>query len=133
MHRAVLDTNVYISAYGFGGKPGALLRAAILGRFVLVTSVQILTETADNLYSVLGFDDEHVTAVVRQLARIAEVADPEERLAILNDEPDNRVLECAVKANADVIVSGDRHLLDLGEFRGIRIVRVAEFLRGLEG
>lgn len=131
MRRAVLDTNVFISAYGFGGKPANVLREAIAGLFVLVTSPAILTEVADKLYEVLGFDDEHVREVVSQLARIAEIVRPEVRLAVLADEPANRVLECATEGAADVIVSGDHHLLDLGTYDGVRIVRVAEFAEGL--
>jgi predicted nucleic acid-binding protein len=50
----------------------------------------------------------------------------------LKDEADNRILECAVAGNADFIVSGDRHLLSLKEFRDIPIVRAAEFLSRLE-
>ncbi len=131
MSRVVLDTNVFVSAYGFGGKPAEVLRGAIAGVYVLVTSPAILTELADKLYEVLGFDDEHVREVVSQLARIAEVVRPEVRLAVLADDPDNRVLECATEGGADVIVSGDHHLLDLGTHDGVRIVRVAEFLEGL--
>ena len=131
MSRVVLDTNVFVSAYGFGGKPAEVPRGAIAGVYVLVTSPAILTELADKLYEVLGFDDEHVREVVSQLARIAEVVRPEVRLAVLADDPDNRVLECATEGGADVIVSGDHHLLDLGTHDGVRIVRVAEFLEGL--
>ncbi len=132
MNRVVLDTNVFISAYGFGVKPADVLRAAILGRFTLVTSAAILAETADKLHSVLDFDDEHVRGVLLQVARIAEIASPDERLTVIADEPDNRVLECAIAANADVIVSGDSHLLDLGTFRAVEIVRVADFLTRLD-
>ncbi|MDO8950108.1 MAG: putative toxin-antitoxin system toxin component, PIN family [Actinomycetota bacterium] len=126
--RVVLDTNVYISAYGFGGKPAALVRAAILGEYTLVTSPAILTEVADKLYEVLGFDDEHVRDVIRQIARVAEVVRPAEVIHILTDEADNRVLECAVAGEADLIVSGDKHLLDLGAYESVRVARVAELL-----
>jgi predicted nucleic acid-binding protein len=53
-------------------------------------------------------------------------------LAISEDPTDDRILECAVAAEAEVIVSGDTHLLSLGGFRGIPIQRVAEFLHGLQ-
>ncbi len=59
-----------------------------------------------------------------------QVAESDERIAAITaDLSDNMFLECAVAAGADVIVSGDRHLLDLGEFRGIPIVTAAEFLQ----
>jgi putative PIN family toxin of toxin-antitoxin system len=126
--RVVLDTNVYISAYGFGGKPAAVLRAAILGEFELVTSPQILTEVADKLAAVLGFDREHVEEVVRQIARVAVVVRPRARLSIVADDADDRILEAALESGADCIVSGDRHLLDLVNWEGIRVTKVADFL-----
>ena len=129
MARLVLDTNVFISAYGFGGKPAQLMRAVIDGTHILVTSPAILSEVADKLYEVLGFDDGHVREVVMQIARIAQVVRPADRLHVIADDPDNRILECAVCGTADLIVSGDRHLLELEAYEGIRIVRVSDVLR----
>lgn len=126
VRRLVLDTNVYISAYGFGGKPASLMRAVIAGDFDLVTSPAILAEVAEKLYDVLGFDDAHVREAIGQLCRIAEIVRPEPSIHVISDEPDNRVLECAVAGGADAIVSGDRHLMELGTFEGIRILKVAE-------
>lgn len=130
MSRVVLDTNVYISAYGFGGKPAEVMRAAILGEFELVTSPAILVEVADKFEAVLGFDREHTTDVVKQIARVATVVRPLQRIAVVADDADNRILEAAAESGAGLIVSGDRHLLDLGEWEGVRVVRVAEFLGG---
>ncbi len=67
-------------------------------------------------------------AAVRHVAAVATVLKPEKRLAVLADDPDNRILECAVAARAEGIVTGDRHLLDLGTFEGIQIVTLAVFL-----
>lgn len=128
MCRVVLDTSVYISAYGFGGRPAEVLRAAITGEYALLTSPAVLAEVADKLYTVLGFDDEHVRAAIMQLSRIAEVVRPEARLTVVSDDPDNRILECATEGAADVTVSGDHHLLDLGAYHGIRIIRPADML-----
>lgn len=128
--RLVLDTNVLISAYGFGGKPAELMRAIIGGEHVLITSPALLTEFADKLYSVLGYDDDHVRAAVQQLARLAEIVRPDATLRVIADEPDDRVLECAVEGRAEVIVSGDHHLLDLGEYGGVPIVRVSGLIPG---
>lgn len=128
MRRIVLDTNVYISAYGFGGKSVEVLRAAIAGEYTLLTSPAILTEVADKLYGVLGFDDEHVRAVILQVSRIAEIVRPEAHLTVVADEPDNRTLECAAEGKTGLIVSGDHHLLDLGAYHGVRIGRPAELL-----
>lgn len=123
--RAVFDTNVLVSAYAFGGVPAALMRAAIVGDVELVTSPALLAELARVLADKLDFDAPRVDDVIRQVARVAAVVRPHARLTVIADEPDNRVLECAVEGRADMIVSGDRHLLDLGEFEGVRIVTVA--------
>jgi putative PIN family toxin of toxin-antitoxin system len=126
--RVVLDTNVYISAYGFGGKPAEVLRSAILGEFELISSPEILAEVADKLAVVLDFDREHVEEAVRQIARISIIVRPQTRLSIVQDDADNRILEAAQEAGAACIVSGDRHLLDLVVWEGIRVIRVADFL-----
>jgi predicted nucleic acid-binding protein len=57
---------------------------------------------------------------------------PQERLAIIADDPDNRILECAVAGPADFIISGDHHLLDLENYQGIKIVNPARFLEAIE-
>ncbi|MDO8848503.1 MAG: putative toxin-antitoxin system toxin component, PIN family [Coriobacteriia bacterium] len=130
MSRLVLDTNVLISAYGFGGKPAELMRAIIDGQHGLITSPALLTEFADKLYDVLGYDDDRVRAALQQLARLAEMIRPEVTLHVIADEADNRVLECAVEGGAEMIVSGDHHLLDLGEYEGVPIVRVSSLIIG---
>jgi uncharacterized protein len=70
--------------------------------------------------------------VVAQLVRVAEVVDPTERIADISDDPaDNRVLEAAAEGNDEVIVSGDRHLLTVGTWRGIRILTPATIMTEL--
>ena len=128
MSKAVLDTNVYISAYGFGGKLAQVMRAAITGEFELVTSPAILTEVADKLETVLDFDRDHTEEVVRQIARIAIIVRPVKQLSMVADDADNRILEAAAESGAGFIVSGDHHLLDLGTWEGVRVMKVAEFL-----
>jgi putative PIN family toxin of toxin-antitoxin system len=76
---------------------------------------------------------EDAATVLDRVAGIAEVVHPAETLHVIREDPDDdRVLECAVSGKADYIVTGDRHLLRLAEYRGIRIVRVREFLDSIE-
>jgi putative PIN family toxin of toxin-antitoxin system len=110
--RVVLDTNVYISAYGFGGLPARLLRAAILSEFALVTSPALLAEVGRVLSDRLEFDSERTEATIMQIARIATIVRPTERLSVVADESDDRVLE-------------------LGEYAGIRVMSVAQAVEGL--
>lgn len=67
-------------------------------------------------------------AAVRHVAAVATVLKPGCRISVVVDEPDNRILECAVTGNAEMIVTGDRHLLDLERYEGIEIVTLAVFL-----
>ncbi len=131
MRRVVFDTNIYISAFITpGGRGEAAYLRAVRSEAALFTSVPILTELARKLREKFGWDDEHVKAAVRHVAAVARVVKPMERLAVLADEPDNRILECAREARAELIVTGDRHLLDLREYEGIGIVTLAGFLEG---
>ena len=105
------------------------MRQVIAGELELVTSPALLVELARVLADKLEFDGDHVDAVVLQIARIAHVVRPTSRLTVISDEPDNRVLECAIEGSAELIVSGDRHILNLGEYDGIAIVGVTDALR----
>ena len=129
MRKAVFDTNIYISALiTKGGRTEEAWLLAVEGRVEVYTSAAILTETAGKLREKFHWEDEWIKRAVRHIAVVARVVKPDTRLAILKDEPDNRILECARHAGAEVIVTGDRHLLSIGSFEGIRIVTLADFL-----
>ena len=129
--RVVLDTNILISAFLFpGGAPEIVYRAALEGRITLVTSPPLLAEFGRVLSEKFGWDARMVREAVAQVARIGTVVRPAERVKVIAEDPaDDRVLEAAVTADAAVIVSGDRHLLRLGTWRGIRIEKAASFLK----
>jgi uncharacterized protein len=126
--RVVLDTNVFLSAFTFGGKPEIVFEMARAGSLQLVVSTPILAELASILSGKFAWPDEEIREALMVIGRHADLVKPGTRLQVLYDDADNRVLECAVDGHAEWIVSGDRHLLNLREFRGIRIVRVSDFL-----
>ena len=128
--RAILDTNVLISAYVFpGGKPEAVYRLALEGRLEIGTSRTLLAEFGRVLGQKFGWIPDRVEAAVAQVARIAAVVEPTETVRVVTADPaDDRVLEAARAFGADVIVSGDRHLLDLGTWSEIEIISPAEFI-----
>jgi putative PIN family toxin of toxin-antitoxin system len=128
--RVVFDTNVFVSAFVVPGSHGerALLLAQA-NRFELHTSVAILTETARVLRRKFDQDGDDIKQALRQISRAAVVSKPTSKLSIVDDEADNRILECALDARSDLVVTGDRHLLKLRRFEGIPIVRLADFLR----
>jgi putative PIN family toxin of toxin-antitoxin system len=134
MSRVVLDTNVYISALLFGGFPGSVLELAILGAFTLILSPALLDELDEKLRAKFEMTMEDTAFLRARLETVGEIVEPGEVLKVIVDDPDdNRVLECAVKGKADLIVSGDRHLLKLGMYRGIKIVTVRQFMESVEG
>lgn len=134
MSRVVLDTNVYISALLFGGFPGSVLDLAILGAFTLILSPALLDELDEKLRAKFEMTMEDTAFLRARLETVGEIVEPGEVLKVIVDDPDdNRVLECAVKGKADLIVSGDRHLLKLGMYRGIKIVTVRQFMESVEG
>ncbi|HEU4526325.1 MAG TPA: putative toxin-antitoxin system toxin component, PIN family [Actinomycetota bacterium] len=128
--RVVLHTNILISAFVFpGGAPEMVYRGALEGRYELVTSPSLLAELGRVLGDKFGWEPSVAEAAVTQVARVGTVARPRERLAIVADDPaDDRVLEAAIEGGAEVIVSGDRHLLRLGKWGGVEIVRAAVFV-----
>jgi putative PIN family toxin of toxin-antitoxin system len=128
--KAVLDTNVLISAYVFpGGTPEAVYRLALEGRIEIGTSRPPLAELGRVLGQKFGWDPERVEAVVSQVSRIATLVEPNESVEVITMAPaDDRVLEAGRAYEADVIVSGDRHLLGLGEWSGIEILSPATFM-----
>jgi putative PIN family toxin of toxin-antitoxin system len=133
MSRVVLDTNVYISALLFGGLPGSVLELAFLRAFTLILSAALLDELDEKLQEKFEMTMEDAAFLRARLETVAEIVEPEEVLDVIAEDPDdNRVLECAVKGGADLIVSGDRHLLKLGSYQGIAIVTVRQFMESAE-
>lgn len=131
--RVVLDTNVLISAFVFpGGKPEAVYRLALERRLEIGTSRPLLAEFGRVLEQKFGWDPDRVEAAVAQMTRVAMVVEPSEVVQVIAADPaDDRVLEAGRAYGADVIVSGDRHLLDLAVWSGIEIVSPADFIARL--
>ena len=135
MYKAVFDTNVYVSAAVYGGKLEILFRLAWGShrQYMLYTSNEILKETVRVLASdKFQFNRDEIADAVASIVDAADVVEPKTKIKVISDDPDNRILECAVKAKADFIVSGDSHLLDLKEYKGIPILKPAPFLDLLE-
>jgi uncharacterized protein len=124
------DTNIYISALIFAGLPRQFLLAAEDARICLFISEPIRQELLRILQTKFSWSNDQVNEILLQLESCTELVRPIETLDVVKEDPDdNRVLECAVAAGARFIVSGDNDLLRLGQFRNIRIVKVADFLK----
>lgn len=125
----VFDTNVFVSALTLpGGRGDQALSQIIDGRDTLAFSKAILDELPSVMARKFARDREELARVAVFVANLGELGEPRETIRVLKDEPDNRILECALAANADLIVTGDREMLSLERFRGVRIVSLRAFL-----
>jgi len=130
--KLVVDTNVVVSGLLWLGNPGRILEAAALGRVTLYTSPALIAELTATLASPkLAVRVEHSGLSLEELLgrylRVAIVVEPATVPRIVPDDPDDdHVLACADAAGADIIVSGDAHLLTLQWFQDIRIASPAE-------
>ena len=127
--KVVIDTNVFVSAlYLPESRPGELVLLARRKKIVNCTSHQIVAEIERILQKKLGWDQDRARSAVRQIMNFSEMVNTEERLNVINDDADNRLLECAVASRAEFIISGDKHLLGLKAYQGISIITPGAFL-----
>ena len=137
--RVVLDTNVVASGFLWGGVPRQLLQAARDKQLQLFTSTTLLLELTDILGRAkfarkLAVAQLSVDQLAERYALLVSVVHPAAITPVILDDPDDdHVLACAIAAQADLIVSGDRHLLDLKEHQDIRIVTAVEAVRAISG
>ena len=127
--KVVFDTNVLVSALVFPGGRGeeALLRV-IAEHDELLLSRPILDELLGVLARKFARDAKELARVALLLADIGTMVRPRRRLAVAKDAADNRILECAVAGRAHAIVTGDKALLALKEYRGVRVLSLAQYL-----
>jgi putative PIN family toxin of toxin-antitoxin system len=125
----VFDTNILFSATGWRGNPFQCVERARAGQVEAVTCPELLEELAEKLELKLGLSPERTAeALADYLSFLRVVSIPKILDAVPRDREDNAVLECAIEGRAEFVVSGNKDLLSLGTFRGIRIVRASEFL-----
>ena len=126
----VFDTNVLVSALGFGGKPLDAVLRAFDSDYRLVASEETLDELTRVMeYDKLPFSEKERELYPVLLRREAELVSPDETPDVVASDPDDDVfLACAVSGDATYIVSGDSHLLDIGVYQQTEIVTPAAFL-----
>ena len=132
--RAVIDTNVLLSALLWRGPPHALLEQARNGTVTLLTSPALLAELAEVMARakfnvILARSNTSRTQSLAQVRQLAEVIDPPALAKpVCRDPDDDAVLALAIAAQADLIVSGDDDLLSLTRFEGIPILTPVQAL-----
>jgi putative PIN family toxin of toxin-antitoxin system len=128
--KVVADTNILFSAMFWKGNEAKILKLAEEGEIKLLTSPALLDELRRVLmHEELGLDERTIGENVQYVLSTAELVSPRRMVKVIREDPsDNRVLECALGGRAKYVISGDKHLLQIRKFRGIRIVRAKEFL-----
>jgi len=127
--KIVFDTNIYISAFVIpGGNAEKAYLYAIDGDFELCTSVAILTELARKLDEKFGWEKQKIDQIVTSISNLATVFKTTPWIEVVSDDPDNRILECAIKADANFLVTGDKHLLKLRNYGNFEIIKLSTFL-----
>jgi uncharacterized protein len=133
--RITADTNVIISALNFSGNPARILDMAEAGEIRLAISNDILNEAEGVLQRPkFGWTQEQVDGAIRGLSAFAEHVEPKQRIDVVKEDPtDNRILECAAASGSEYLVSGDKHLLKVGQYKGVKIVTPADFIEVIVG
>lgn len=134
--KTVLDTNVLISGVIATGPPHEILLRGYRGEYEIVVSPETLAEFRETLGKYpdrFHMTDEEIRKEVETLGYFAESVDPDGEIkAVERDPDDDKFLAATVAGDADYVVSGDTHLLDLGSFREVDIVDPRTFLDELE-
>ena len=129
MIRIVADTNVIVSALAFGGMPRAVLELAEAGRCQWFHSPPIQEEVRRILAEKFRWSSAMLQKTLPPLWSIGELIIPQMTVKAVPDDPDDdRILECALSANAHFLVTGDRHLLTLSRYKSISIVTPRQFI-----
>ncbi|MBV8707161.1 MAG: putative toxin-antitoxin system toxin component, PIN family [Acidobacteriaceae bacterium] len=130
MKRLTLDSNIYISAFEFGGMPLRLLEQARAGEIEIAIPTPIIREIQRVLHEKFHWPEDRLEQLERNISQFTKHVEPTQTLDIVKSDPDdNRILECAVVAGSEAIVTGDKkHLLPLRNYQGIKIIQVSEIL-----
>lgn len=127
--RIVFDSNILIAALLFpGGRAETAVAKILEGSDDLLISRAIINEVLSVLATKFSRDKEELSRVAVILGEIGKIVNPSRRLSVFRDDPDNRILECAVEGAAEVIVTGDKAMLAIGEYEGIRLMTLADYL-----
>ena len=129
MLRVTCDTNIFISGLNYQGKPFEILSLARSGAIDLAISDRIMEEVKRVLDLKFHWPQEDIAFIEKRIASFSTHVEPIQTINAVKEDPtDNRILECAAAGGSEYLITGDRHLLKLGQFAGTKIVTAADFL-----
>ena len=130
MRAVTPDSNLYISALIWGGKPQQLLEIALARKLRLFISDAIMDEVLEVLETKFNHSPKRLALEKEYIGKCTVRCVPKVRLDVVKDDPDdNRILECAVHSRSEAIITHDKDLLRMKSYQGIRMMKVNEFLR----
>ena len=128
--KIVLDTNVFISGIFFSGPPSQILRAWKNKRLQIILSQDILIEyqrVAESL--MLKYPSIDILPIIELVTVHGQFVDTKNvDITVCEDPDDNKFIECAIASDTKIIVSGDKHLLKIKGFKGIKVHKPREFV-----
>lgn len=128
--RVVLDTNVFVSGIHWAGSSEKVLRAWMKNDFVLISSLPIIEELVRILISFkVPLEPEDISWWESLIMEKSIIVVPTEKIEVVPDPDDNKFVEAALEGKAEYIVSQDKHLLVLKEYRGIEVLHPDKFVK----
>ena len=128
--KIVLDANIFVSSFFWGGNPKIIVERVISGIDELFITKEILDEIEDVMRRpVFHADNDRINYFINSIEEIGNKITPQK--SVINgsrDSTDNKYIECGITVNADYIISGDIHLLELKKYKSIKIVTAKEYL-----
>ena len=129
--KVTVDTNFLISAtqwdYSVAHK---LLKKFILSDVEIFTTQDILDETSEVLERDFKYSKDETKNLIEKILLFTDIIEPKQKVEVIKDDPDdNKVIECAIESSSDYIITYDRHLVKLKEYRRIKIVKPEEILK----
>ena len=128
--KIVLDANIFISSFFWEGNPKTIVERIISGIDELFLTKEILNEIEDVIKRPkFHADNDRINYFIKSIEEIGNIITPQ--ILVKNgsrDRTDNKYLECGITANADFIISGDIHLLELENYGGIKIISAKDYL-----
>jgi len=127
--KITIDTNIWVSAFNFGGQAQRVLDMAEAGACEIVTSEPIIDEVLDVLSRKFDWSAPELRMAKTRMAQYAEIVHPAIAIVEIAEDPDDdRILECALTSGSKLIVTRDKDLLRRGQYLGIEVVTLADFL-----
>jgi len=128
--KVVIDTNVFISAFGWGGKPLRLIELLEAGEIRHCASEEIIKELLIAVsYPKLDFTHNVQSDILEFVLAYSDIYEPKESVNITSDPDDNKFIECALAARVKFVITGDRKFLSVKQFRNVKIITPDDFLR----